>query len=73
MGANNCTEYCEVCRHSVYNMEKHIQSEGHQRWVRKLAGKGYNGSGPRLPGESRGLGIVESPFPGRLRLGHRRG
>lgn len=33
---NNCTDFCKVCRHSVVNMEKHIQTEEHRRWVRRL-------------------------------------
>ena len=33
--AGNCTAFCEVCGHSVYNMEKHIQTDDHGRNVRR--------------------------------------
>ncbi len=33
--AGNCTAFCGVCGHSVYNMEKHIQTDDHKRNVRR--------------------------------------
>ncbi len=33
--AGNCTAFCEVCNHSVYNIEKHIQTEDHKRNLKK--------------------------------------
>ena len=33
--AGNCTAFCGVCGHSVYNIEKHTQTEDHKRSVRR--------------------------------------
>ena len=67
---SNYLSYCRVCCHGVQDMEKHLVSGEHRRQVKRQAGKGYNSPGPRLPGQSTGLGSYASPFPGWLRLGH---
>ena len=36
--ALNCTAFCEVCQHSVYDMGKHVRSEDHKRNVRLASG-----------------------------------
>lgn len=33
---SNCTNFCEVCRHGVVNMEKHVMTDIHKRWVKRL-------------------------------------
>ena len=63
----NCSEFCEVCRHNVYDMEKHITTEEHKRHLRRNS-NGNKISEARLPGSR---GDIESPFSGRLRLGGR--
>ena len=65
--SSNSTAFCEVCSHSVYGMEKHVQSEEHKRNARKAIGEQRMSSGARFPGQSR-MGNDVSPFPGRLNL-----
>jgi hypothetical protein len=73
MNERVCTDFCRVCRHGIYNIERHLQTAGHRLRVRREAGLGYNPSGPRLPGQARGSGNEPSPFSGHLvRNLHRR-
>lgn len=41
------TAFCEVCQHSVYDMDKHVRTEDHKRNVR-LANGGFSRK-PRFP------------------------
>lgn len=34
--------YCVVCQHHVYDMEKHIKTEGHKRTLRQQEKEAYN-------------------------------
>ena len=45
--APNSTAFCEICQHSVYDMEKHIKSYDHIRQVRRVSGD--TSRKPRLP------------------------
>lgn len=42
-------EFCKICRHGVFDMEKHLESEEHKRQVRRSKGEGYRLIKPRLP------------------------
>ena len=41
------TAFCEVCQHSVYDMDKHVRSEDHKRNIRSASG-GFSRK-PRVP------------------------
>ena len=45
--ALNSTAFCEICQHSVYDMDKHVKTEDHRRNVR-LANGDFSRK-PRIP------------------------
>ena len=45
--ARNSTGFCEICQHSVYDMDKHVRTDGHRRNVRRA--RGDSSRKPRLP------------------------
>ncbi len=47
MIAVNSTAFCEICQHSVYDMDKHVRSDDHKRNVRRANG-GFSRK-PRFP------------------------
>lgn len=44
-------DFCEVCHHNVFNMEKHIRTEAHKRALRSIALGGLKR--PSVPMRSR--------------------
>lgn len=38
MIALNSTAFCEICQHSVYDMDKHLKTEEHKRNVKRVGG-----------------------------------
>jgi len=37
MIAVNSTAFCEICQHSVYDMDKHVRTDDHKRNVRRAS------------------------------------
>jgi len=47
MIAVNSTAFCEICQHSVYDMDKHVRTDDHKRNARRANG-GFSRK-PRFP------------------------
>ena len=49
MGKARTSEYCEICFHRVYSMDKHLQTVEHKRRLAKVKGESlYQGARARM-------------------------
>ena len=54
-------EFCNICKHGVLDMAKHLESADHKRVLNKLVGNGH-AQGPHIDR----CGPSEAYFPGQL-------